>query len=85
MLRVQVPGLFGREEQNDEQHSRTGLLLRHPAQSLSGRLYSNRTLARSGESNIEIVVLKVSNILVFMKSNQSENKRTAEGEAEYAR
>jgi hypothetical protein len=37
---------------DDEQHSRTGLLLRHRAQGLSDRLHGNRTLAKSGESNI---------------------------------
>jgi hypothetical protein len=52
MLRVQVPGRFGREEVNGEQHSRTGLLLRHSAQGLSDRLHGNRALAKSGESNI---------------------------------
>jgi len=51
MLRVQVPGRFGREEVKDELHSRTGLL-RHSAQGLSDRLHGNWTLAKSGESNI---------------------------------
>ena len=37
---------------DDEQHSRTGLLLRHSAQGLNDRLHGNRTLAKSGESNI---------------------------------
>jgi hypothetical protein len=36
----------------DDERSRTGLLLRHSAQGLSDRLHGNRTLAKSGESNI---------------------------------